>query len=331
MTTIYFYAPNDNCYQLLQHNYHHWVGTHSNFVAWVAPTYFHLKEAGFDCQITQEIPQKGILFADRDVLGDQHQYLGETMLICAKSDREYHPSAHIHVLHNSNDASDKSSQLWNPYYLPHWPLPGLIPRPQERGNLVENIGYIGTRSQLAPELKSSQWLDALEKIGCRWLPIFEPERWHDYREIDVVVAARSFGEQIYLNKGAIKLFNCWRAGVPAILAPESAFLAEKNNDLDFIIANSLEEVIAAIQKLKNNPDLYQAIVANGWMRSQNLTTEDTLQNWIKFFQEYAFPEYEKWCRLSDNQRRALFVQRWLRLKSRRLWERGEKLIDKLPL
>jgi hypothetical protein len=329
MTKIYFYAPNSTSYQLLQHNYHHWVGTHSNFVAWAAPTYFHLKEAGFDCSITQEIPDEGILFVDRDLLGDQHKYLGKTMLICAKSDREYHPSAHIHILHNINDASNKLNQLWNPYYIPHWPLPGLILRRQERGSLVENIGYIGTRSQLAAELKSPQWSEALEKIGCRWLPIFEPSQWHDYQEIDVVVAARSFGQQIYLNKGAIKLFNCWRAGVPAIFAPESAFLAEKNSDLDFIIANSLQDAIAAVDKLKNAPELYQAMIANGWRRAQTLTTEDTLGHWINFFQEYAFPEYEKWCQLSDTQRKALFVRRWLRLKQMRLRQRGEKLINKL--
>jgi glycosyltransferase involved in cell wall biosynthesis len=59
------------------------------------------------------------------------------------------------------------------------------------------------------------------------------------------------------------------------------------------MANSPVEVITAVQKLKNDPELYQATIANGWKRAQNLTTGNTLQNWIKFFQEYAFPEYEK--------------------------------------
>jgi glycosyltransferase involved in cell wall biosynthesis len=46
------------------------------------------------------------------------------------------------------------------------------------------------------------------------------------------------------------------------------------------IANSPAEVITAVQKLKNDPELYQAMVANGWKRAQNLTTENTL---FRFF------------------------------------------------
>jgi hypothetical protein len=294
----------------------------------VASTYFHLKKTGFPCEVATEMPEEGIVVADRDTLGDTREYLGKVMLICTKSDREFHPSAHVHVVHNLSDPRDKRNALWNPYYIPHWPLPGLIPRDPDRDGTIENVGYIGTRSQLATELKSPGWSGALEALGCRWLPIFEPEKWNDFRSLDLIVAARTFGDQTFFNKGAIKLFNCWRAGVPAILAPESAFLAEKSSDLDFIPVTSLEEAIEAVRRLKNDPDLYRAMVARGRERGSHITTEATLEQWMAFFRDFAYPLHEKFRALPEIHRKTLFARRYLRLKSDRIVALARKLVGR---
>jgi hypothetical protein len=326
MQTIYCYAPDSRSQQLLQHDYDRWAGTHSNFVAWVAPTYYHLKKAGFSLEIVDKMPREGIVLADRDTLGDGKKYLDKVMLVCAKSDREFHPSAHIHVVHNRGDVPDKRNALWNPYFISHWPLPGLIPRDRSRGNSIENVAYIGTRSQLASELRSSEWQEALAAIGCRWLPIFEPERWNDYRSIDLVVAARTFDRQSYLNKGAIKLYNCWRAGVPALLAPESAFLQERESDLDFTEVNSLDKAIDAVKALKNDPERYGAMVERALERGRNVTTEATVEQWSVFFRDFVFPRYEEFRQLSEVERRTLFARRYLRLQRDRLPDRLARLI-----
>jgi hypothetical protein len=312
---VYFYAPQEEQQELLTKNYDYWVGSSSNFVAWIAPTYFHLKQAGFPCEITARVPEQGILLADRDSLGNVYQYLGKTMIICAKSDRDYHPSAHIHILHNSQDAKNFFNKIWNPYYIEHWPLPELLPRESARNTLVKNIGYLGSRSQLAEELKSVEWSESVAQLDCEWLPIFEPSQWNDYREIDVVVAIRSFKKTAWFHKGAIKLFNAWRGEVPAIVSPESAFLAEKKSDLDFIVVNSLDSTLAAIADLKTNPALYLAAVENSKKRAQELTKQKTLEKWLNFFENFAFPIYKKWQKLSTYQQQMLFYQRYLKFKS----------------
>ncbi len=327
MDKIYFYAPTESQRKLLEINYlDSWKGTHSNFTAWIAQTYFHLKNAGFPCEITDTIQQKGIVIADRDTLGNTAQFLPDTMLICAKSDREYHPSAYIHLVHNPYDHNNNHNSIWNSYYITHWPMPNVIPRNQERQTQVKNIAYIGSRSQLAQELKSQDWIDSLSNLGCKWLPIFEVSKWNDYTNIDVIVAARSFDNNRYTNKGFIKLLNCWHAEVPALLAPESSFIAVKKSDLDFIEINSIDDAITAIKKLKENSELYQEIINNYKYRKEEFTTEKVLQEWGDFWKNFINTSYSQWQSMSNYQKRYLFTKRLLGLKITRMKQRLKKII-----
>lgn len=311
MPRIYFYAPTETEQKVIEQDQTQWTGHHTNFTAWIAQTYYYLKQAGLDCQITERIPNKGILLADRNTLAENYPFLDRVMLICAKSDQEYHPSAHLHIIHNVYNWYRDRNTLRNPYLISHWPMPGLIPRNKDRLSLVENIAYIGSQTQLDPKLNSKTWTDALTELNCQWLSNIPREQWHDYSNLDVIVAIRRFAPQAYLNKGPIKLINAWHAGIPIIVNSESGFLAHRQNDLDFIMVHSLEEAIQAVQKLKANPDLYQKMVENGLERAKNYTIQATLEQWLKFFQDVAFPAYEKWTQLSQTQKRYLFFRRYL--------------------
>ncbi len=318
MEKIYFYGPSKQQQELLEKDYRQWVFHHSNFTPWIGQTYFNFKKAGLPCEIATKMPTEGIILADRDTLGNSYPFLEKLMLICAKSDREYHPSAHIHITHNINDFQQNINSIWFPYYLQHWPMSGIIPRQEKRGSLIENIAYIGSKGQLDQVLLSSQWIDKLKDIGCNWLPIFQSNKWNDYSNIDVIVAVRDFQKKIYINKGAIKLINAWLGKVPAILAPESGFLAVRKSELDFLMVNSLDETIEAIKMLKNDPQLYLSMIKNGQERVQEFSQEKITQDWINFFENYAFPEYKKWIKMSDLQRRSLFFKRYFRLKIDRM-------------
>jgi hypothetical protein len=318
MQKIYFYAPDEIQKTVIQLDQTKWMSHHSNFMAWIAQTYFYLKQAGFPCEITEKIPDEGILIADRDTLANNYPFLDQVMLICAKSDKEYHPSAHLHTLHNPIDWQREKNTIWNPHLINHWPMPGLIPRDKKRFSKVENIAYIGTRSQLAPELKSTTWKDALSSLNCHWMPVWNNAQWNDYSCLDVIIAARSFDSNIYFNKGAIKLLNAWHSGVPAILTPESGFLAERKTDLDFLIVRSLEEAIQAVKTLKNSPDLYQKMVENGYERAKESSIQQTLNKWISFFSDVAFPAYAEWSKMSKAQKRVLFLQRYFNFRYNRV-------------
>lgn len=317
--TLYFYAPDSKTHPLFQQTRGELIKNSStNFTAWIVSTYIELKNSSIDCKIVQKMPNEGIVIADRDTLGNSYPYLGKVMLICAKGDREFHPSAHFHILHNPVDAQKQINTPWKVHYIPHWLQPDLIPRNQNRDSLMENIGFLGAKNNLAKEFFSEQWINSLKELNCTWNPLFNPYEWSDYSYLDLVIAVRSFDENNYINKPASKLINCWQAGVPAIVGAESAFLALKQSYLDFLVVSSLEETINAVKQLKSNPELYRSMIENGLKRAKEFNKETITQNWLTFFNDYAFPEYENWLSLSDFQRRCLFVQRYINLKTERL-------------
>lgn len=303
-----------------------WMGISNNFTCWIVKTYLHVKQSGIPCEVVDHIPKKGIVIADRDTLGNTYPYLDRVMLICTKGDREFHPSAHLHVVQNPSDLLKRRNLVWNPYYIPLWPQPGLIPRSKERGSLVENVAFMGTRSNFAKELLSEKWIDSLDTLGCKWHPVFNPNQWIDYGSIDIIVAVRSFDRRTYTHKPANKLINCWRAGVPAIIGPESAFLAVRKSELDFILVNSIDEAIDAVKRLKKDRKLYISMVENGLKRAKEFSDNVITENWRNFFHEYVFPEYEKWQPMSEFRRRFLFVTRYIKLKLDRMQARRARVI-----
>ncbi len=336
MEKIYFYAPDQDSHQFFRQESPPWMeiskarnnrsgSSNGNFVSWIITTHFHVKQAGLSCEVVDDIPKKGIVIADRGTLGNQYPYFGEAMLICAKGDGEFHPSAHLHIVHNPSDLQIKRNLLWNPYYIPHWPQPSLIPRSRERSFILENVAFIGSRSNLAKVFLSDDWIHSIDALGCKWHPVFNQKDWNDYSNIDVIVGVRRFDRCTYLNKPASKLINCWRAGVPAILAPESAFIALRKSELDFLIVHSIDEAIEAVKRLKNNPELYLAMVENGIKRAEEFREEIITESWINFFHTCVTTQYEKWQKMSEFERRILFAKRNIRLKLDRMQTRINKI------
>jgi len=335
MKTIYFYAPKGSLKQLKLQNDLCWDQISvarkllsGNFTSWILTTYLQLKRSGFSCELIDYVPEGGILIADRDTLSNKYPYLGKTMLICAQGDREFHPSAYLHIVHNPVRFQDQQNKLWNPYYIPHWPQIGLIPRSKERGSTVKNIAFMGSRSNLAHEFNSDQWIKVIEELDCQWYPIFDQSKWNDYSSIDIIIAVRSFDKQTHTHKPASKLVNCWNAGVVGILAPESAFVAIKKSELDFLSVNSLSEIIEAVKQLKSNSEIYLSMVQNGKERGQEFSEAKVTQHWINFFNNYVTPEYENWLGMTEIQKTALFIRRYIRLKSQRMFKIINSILPK---
>lgn len=320
---IYFYSPDKSKHHYFRQDRREEIVGFGNtlLINWIASTYIELQKAGLSCEVIEHIPKQGIVLADRDSLGNRYPYLNSSFLICVKGDKEFHPSAHRHIVQNTIDIKDPSQSIWNPFYIPHWPQPGLTPRQQKRGSTVKNVAFMGSSFNLLKEFKSDQWISGLKQLGCEWTPIFSPTQWSDYREIDVIVAVRSFDGKTYPHKPASKLVNAWQAGVPAILTPESAFVELRKSELDFLIVNSLEEAINSVKKLKNNPELYKLIVNNGLQRSQEFSDEKITKYWLNFFHNHVFPEYAKWVETSEASKIVRFMKRYSRLKTDRLRKR----------
>ncbi len=281
---------------------------------WTLQTYLHLKHNGFPCQLIGTIPTEGIVLAHRDFLPDNLQPTPKLLIICLQADKEHHPYAQVHVIQNPHHYMTRRwSYLWETYYMPHWPQSGLIPRDSQRGDKFENVAFFGVLGTLVPELQTDSWKEQVKAFGLNW-NIINFERWHDYSDVDVVVAVRSFDNNKYNHKPASKLYNAWHAGVPAILGCESAYHNERKSDFDYIEVTSQAEAINALKRLRDDYNFRQAMIENGRIRAEETNIVSLTTKWRIFLNDVATPTYYRWCQ-SPNWQRQLFVfNRYLNLK-----------------
>lgn len=305
---------------------------------WTLQTYLYLRAGGFACELANALPDGGIVIAHRDFLPDSARPGKELLLVCILADREEpiitasgrHPYAQLHIVQNPQDPMlTHPHALWKGHYLPLWPQPGLLPRAAARGDRFENAAFFGRDYWLAPELSTSRWEASLRELGLTW-HVVPPARCHDYRQIDVVVAARNFARaNDYLYKPASKLHNAWRAGVPAVLGPEAAYRCERQSHLDYLAVTSLDETVRALQRLRDDLQLRHAMVANGTRRALAWTPAKITALWETFLNETAWPTYALWVQSSAASRTRWCARRSLARYRRGLVRRGRRLKRRL--
>ena len=312
---IYFYiskkeCPNLNILPKKSNEYLHIFrkekGTLSpSAYAWTYQTYLNLIWNGINCKLVNKIPKKGIILFTRHSIKKEIKPNPKQFFICMKAEHKPLKYAQLHVIMNKKEASiDKKF-----YYMPHWSMPGIIPRAKNRGNKFENIAFIGEDRNLDINLKTTSWERYLKKNDLKWNLIGSDlsYKWNDYQNIDLIVAVREFNSKNqFKSKPALKLINAWLAGVPAILGPESAYQAERKSELDYIEVKTYEELIDALKKLKENPELRKKMIENGLKRCKEYTIEKISQRWKFFITNIAIPAYEEWINLPEEKRKEFF-------------------------
>lgn len=285
--------------------------------AWIILPYLYLKAKGFECELVSNIPTKGIVILPRKFIEDDLKPSPECLFVMIKYDCQIHTYSQIHIVENpQEELITKPSQIWKSYYIPHYPQPGLRPRDLKHGNRFQNLAYFGLETNLAPELRTSEWINQLKSLGYNW-SIINREKWHDYTDVDAVIAVRSFDSCSYNWKPASKLYNSWQAGVPAILGQESSFRSERNSALDYIEVKSPEQIIKALESLRADQDLRQKMVENGKNRSQHNTPDVITNQWISFLENEAFPYYYKWVSFSKYRQNFFIFTRNYSLKAQK--------------
>ena len=318
---VYFYIPQSECPDNLptsMDTYWQGMGVKLGRYNWTLQTYLRLRAEGFPCQLIGNIPETGIVVAHWDFLPADLKPGPEVLLVCIQADRGRHPYAQIHIVQNPlEEMLVHSVKLWKSYYIQYWPQPGLIPRDASRGEQFQTAAYIGRELNLASELKEPSWSEQLKAIGLNWYVINDRERWHDYSQVDAIIAVRSFSRQGgYSWKPATKLYNAWHAGVPAILGCDSAFRAERKSELDYLEVTTPAEAIAALERLRHDKVLRQAMIENGRLRAQETEPANLVAQWQRFLQEEASPAYKRWCSSSSWSRQVFYQQRELAIKTK---------------
>ncbi len=325
--SIYFYIPQADEYKRdafwtfgsipkTLEEYYKKPFSHACISSWILQTYLHLKESGFPCELVHNLPGDGIVVAFCDSLLDlrpgPHQ-----LFVSIKADRDYkQPFAQVHVFQNEVDRLKHSSFLRRCLfpgvltYMPHWPQPNLIPRDTKRGDRLENVAYFGLSANLADELQTMSWNQNLMSLGLKWHIVEAKELWNDYSKVDVVLAVRGFNGKSYLDKPASKLYNAWRAGVPAILGSESAFQGERKSKLDYIEVKSTAEILSALKRLRDDKAYRKDMIENGKKRAREVSAEAITGEWRKLFSDVVMPAFLDWYSLPVLKKKEYFIKRY---------------------
>lgn len=277
-----------------------------NYV-WTVRTFGYLKDFGFPCQLTAEIPPEGIIVTHRDFLPDSLMPNSRQVFVCIVADMRRHPYAQLHIVQNPADSMIRAKHdLWPACCIPLWTESGLRPRNPARGSAFTNVAYFGLLPRLAPQLRGEGFAKLMAEHGFSFR-IPDPDTWNDYSETDAVLAVRSFAAVPFYKHPPSKLYNSWIAGVPALLGRESAYEAERKSELDYFEVTSIEEILQTLERIRSKPDLRAAIAQNCAERAKEVSDEALARRWIVFFETMAQPAYQAWCAKSE-----LDIRRFLR-------------------
>jgi hypothetical protein len=254
---------------------------------WILQTYLRLARAGHPVELANEPPRDDILVFHANQAESllRHWWrLGDCLLVAARADHSESHLADFEVLQN---------RVWEDgvrrFFVPMWPQPGLAPRDPARGTRIERVAFKGFRASLHPAISAQSLREELLRRGIE-LVIDAVDyrgaatdgsslRWADYSDVDLVVAIRP-PTGSHTDKPAAKLYNAWRAGVPALLGPEPAYRELYTDPLDYIEVSSAIEVLAAIDRLRDEPDLYRRMVERARERAVEFSPEVVLERWV---------------------------------------------------
>jgi len=282
-------------------------GKRATAQCWIYQTWALLIQSGIPCSLVEELPEKGgiIIAMSHLVSSINSKAKGKRSLKTRSCYRNFffvdivadglpHPEAHLHLVQNRAH----SMRLPHSMFMPHWPQPHLIVRNRARGSLFEKIAFFGDRNNLAPELRSHAWQEKLSRELGVVLEIRAVDRWHDYSDVDGVIAIRDFSLARHLHKPATKLYNAWLAQVPFIGGHDSAYAADGHPGRDYLVGSSPEEIFQHLKKLKESLIFRQHLVTHGSLSATAYTREATLERWKKLLQMTLPKAAHNWERKS---------------------------------
>jgi hypothetical protein len=207
-------------------------------------------------------------------------------IVCVQADYPHRGWAHYHFVHN------KEQLGFNTSFIPFWVQPGLIPRNPSR-NSVKRVAYSGQLWNGNFAGDQNDWAEMFKSVGLEFVTIAEGA-WHDLSSVDILIGIRSFDKRTYSNKPATKLVNAWHARIPFIGGNDSAFEQLGTPGKDYLMANNLQEVLACVLQLSNNPGFYDQVVANGAKKAQEINDENVAAMWESALTGPVFSRYVSW-------------------------------------
>lgn len=256
---------------------------------WTLQTYLRLRRAGHAAELGAEVPTDGLVVfhvKHRNAVIEQWSRASQAVLVGIRADNHRSPIVDFEILQN-----DRYAAAGRRFFVPHWPQPGILPRAPARGRRIRRVAYHGFNNNIDARFLAPEFHEFLAARGIEWL--FDSVEfagratdeksvaWHDYREVDLLLAVRPPSRDLHVSKPATKLYNAWMGHVPALLGPEYAYRALRRSPLDYIEVASPAQAMCEITALLAEPQRYDAMVENGIRRARDFTSEATLRRWVE--------------------------------------------------
>lgn len=271
----------------------------SGIDVWTVQTYLQiapaLRERGYTVSIGPKVLAGSILLAHRDDLNTFFGGLHRTFIVSCRADRPRTASADIEILQNALNLCPSRE-----FFIPLWPQPGLISRDPARGDTIQRMAYFGRQDSLPPWFSSPDFRNALSVLGIEFE--IRHRAWHDYHDIDLVLAHRIEAPTMLRQKPATKLYNAWLAGVPALLAPEPEYQRMRTAPEDFIEIESPDAVLAAVRQLQTEPARYAVMRTRCAERASEFSAPAIAARWLDLLTGPVADQHDAWLASGGAQR-----------------------------
>jgi hypothetical protein len=253
---------------------------------WCLQTFLELRDRGLSVEL-MSAPAPGALNFVHVRQLSRLKPAADTFLVSIQADYGAIPWSSVNIVQNLRQADHKRS-----FWIPHWPQPGLTPRSPARRS-IERVAYAGNPQGLAGS--DRQWSTALRPYGIEFRNL-NSEAWRDYSNVDVLLAVRSFDKSRYDFKPPSKLLNAWHARIPLVAGFDSAFEQIGRPGRDYLRVRTLGQAIETIRLLRDDNDLYSAVVDAGAQRALEYTRERIADAWERLLTGAIASNYAQWQR-----------------------------------
>jgi hypothetical protein len=182
----------------------------------------------------------------------------------------------------------------NRVLMGHWPQPGLAQRDPSRGDRVERLGYVGPLENLGRSFADDSFRRDLQKLGVELVIRDDPDRWHDFSDLDLYLAVRDWPWHMIRTKPATKLVHSWLTGSVGLLGPEPSYRYWGSDGEDYFEVRTPEDVLAVIRRLRDEPGLYQRVQQCGRQKAPLHDEESVFRQWQAVLGGPVQDAFERW-------------------------------------
>lgn len=255
---------------------------------WIVSTYLRLKARGYPVRIVDRpVPDAINICCDEALVHEPDSE--KAFCVITQGDRWNVGWGEYGFVQSPEQLGGRHVSL-----IRHWPQPGLIGRDAGRRTRVGRVGYVGPRENLAAAFQTEAFAQSLTEMSIEFVIRDDPAQWHDFSDLDVYLAVRDWPRHLIRTKPATKLVHAWLTGVPALLGPEPAFQYWGERGEDYFEVQTPEEAVAAIRRLKDDPQLYEAVRQRGFVKSGDHDEEAVCRQWMELLSGPVTEAFEQW-------------------------------------